>query len=573
MDTEPLNIYTISDLNKLVVSGTIHGNIIIRGEQMIELNGIEKIIGSLGISCSTLTSIGEIREVTGDLWISTYSCTSQITNLGKLESVGGNCRLRYSNIKNLGCLSKVGGDLILRDSPIENFGTLNFVGGNLFLPKRIQNELDVSKISIQGTLRFWNDDKTRKNDTIEKLFVLKTFSGEVPQWNHQYIYSINDLAEATNSQKQFYNIFKYEFKKGNYLDLKGYYNYSFVLVYDLLTEYEQHQDINVLKKHLEILEKYYPKTKGHTTTILVEQYKKKGDFLNAWNLLNEKDYYIGILTILEYEHQLGKSLLEGKLIARLGGTSHLTQFGRDNISNIIPYINIKLGEYEKEKGSRFFDLFFINGEMYPKKDDSFLARLGISNKSNQPLPFNERYDVDYYKQFYLSESEFEFYKDIDSQGTNLDFNPIMTHVVEKAIFNQFRLMIKHSEDLYRESIGMPKIGEGWISEMDLYYKIKMGFENFNVIPHGSPKWLGRQHLDVYLPELNIGIEYQGAQHYEPIDFFGGEEAFIKNIERDIRKRELCAINDCKLIYVTIGYDFSVVKKQIDDIITVHDNGS
>lgn len=573
MDTEPINIYTISYLNKLVVSRTIHGDIIIRGEQIIELNGIEKIIGSLGISCSTLTSIGEIREVTGDLWISTYSCTSQILNLGKLESVGGNCRLRYSNIQKLGCLSKVGGDLNLRDSPIENFENLKYVGGNLFLPKRIQNELDVSKISIQGKLRFWNDDKARKKNTVEKLFDLKPYSDEVPQWNHKYIYSINDLEDTTNSQKQFYNIYKYEFKKGNYLDLKGYYNYSFLLLYDLLAEYEQHQDINVLRKHYEILEKYYPKTKGYTNTILVEQYKKKSDFLNAWNLLNENDNYIDVLTILEYERQLGKSLLEGKLITRLGGISHLTQFGNDNISNIIPFVNIQLGEYEKEKGRRFFDLFFINGKMYPKKDYSLLVKLGIRKKNNQPLPFNERYDVDYYKQFYLSESEFEFYKSIDSKGTNLEFNPEITHVVEKAIFNQFRLIIKHSEDLYRESIGMPKIGEGWISETDLYYKIKMSFQNFKVIHHGSPKWLGRQHLDIYIPELNVGIEYQGAQHYEPIDFFGGEEAFKKNIERDKIKSELCATNKCKLIYVSEGYDFNLVKNQIKEIITVHNKRS
>lgn len=35
------------------------------------------------------------------------------------------------------------------------------------------------------------------------------------------------------------------------------------------------------------------------------------------------------------------------------------------------------------------------------------------------------------------------------------------------------------------------------------------------------------------------IEFNGEQHYHPIDFFGGKEAFIKQQERDNRKTEYC----------------------------------
>lgn len=99
---------------------------------------------------------------------------------------------------------------------------------------------------------------------------------------------------------------------------------------------------------------------------------------------------------------------------------------------------------------------------------------------------------------------------------------------------------------------MPKIGEGWISETDLFYKISNHFINEKVIHHGSPIWLGRQHLDIYFPELNIAIEYQGEQHYKAIDYFGGQEALEKTIERDERderKKLLCEKNNCFLIYV------------------------
>ena len=78
--------------------------------------------------------------------------------------------------------------------------------------------------------------------------------------------------------------------------------------------------------------------------------------------------------------------------------------------------------------------------------------------------------------------------------------------------------------------------------------------------------MGRQHLDIYLPYYNIAIEYQGAQHYRPVEFFGGVEAFEKTKERDQRKREKCAENNCALIYVDEGYLFDDVVENIQQLI-------
>ncbi len=122
------------------------------------------------------------------------------------------------------------------------------------------------------------------------------------------------------------------------------------------------------------------------------------------------------------------------------------------------------------------------------------------------------------------------------------------------------------ENIIREEKSIPKIGEGWISETLLYYNIKNTFNEFEVINHASPEWLGRQHLDIFIPEKNIAIEYQGRQHTEPIEFFGGTEAFLKNQERDKRKLRLCGENGIKLLYVypdTITSHFiSKLKEQI-----------
>ncbi|MFT7330975.1 MAG: hypothetical protein ACI848_001048 [Roseivirga sp.] len=114
---------------------------------------------------------------------------------------------------------------------------------------------------------------------------------------------------------------------------------------------------------------------------------------------------------------------------------------------------------------------------------------------------------------------------------------------------QVRFLLRDLENLLRVENGLPKVGEGWISETILYQKIKEKFPNQIIVQHGKLKWLGLQHFDVHFPELNIAVEYQGIQHQKPIDFFGGEQAFIKNQERDNRKKQLCIENNCNLLYV------------------------
>ena len=46
-------------------------------------------------------------------------------------------------------------------------------------------------------------------------------------------------------------------------------------------------------------------------------------------------------------------------------------------------------------------------------------------------------------------------------------------------------------------------------------------------------------MDFYLPDNDLYIEFQGKQHYEPIQFFGGEEKFKIIQEYDNLKRKYC----------------------------------
>ena len=102
------------------------------------------------------------------------------------------------------------------------------------------------------------------------------------------------------------------------------------------------------------------------------------------------------------------------------------------------------------------------------------------------------------------------------------------------------------------------------------------FLSKNYIKHEQNKhfiWLGKQHLDFYLPEYNIAIECQGAQHYFPTGFGGiskeeAEERLKYRIELDKRKAKLCEENNLPLEYIDYNEN---VEERINEILTKYNS--
>lgn len=106
---------------------------------------------------------------------------------------------------------------------------------------------------------------------------LKKYSNGVPNWAHHYVYSYAEINGASAEQKKFYSIFKNSFLNGEYLDLEGNTNYAFILLFDLLNEYENHKDIPKLEKQLQALGQCYSKTKSYGISFLIQKMDAKGD--------------------------------------------------------------------------------------------------------------------------------------------------------------------------------------------------------------------------------------------------------------------------------------------------------
>jgi hypothetical protein len=166
---------------------------------------------------------------------------------------------------------------------------------------------------------------------------------------------------------------------------------------------------------------------------------------------------------------------------------------------------------------------------------------GVEPISNQILPElcpQEILD----KIAYEPNEVFQKYQDL------LNTDAIKAEKFRKKIQKQNREIWTIIENEVRQKFGHKKIGEAWTSETILYYIVCTIYPNLTVFRHYRPKFLNGLELDIFIKELNIGIEYQGIQHYKPVKHWGGKIAFEKLKERDKMKREICNSLGVKLVY-------------------------
>jgi uncharacterized protein YraI len=119
---------------------------------------------------------------------------------------------------------------------------------------------------------------------------LKKYSSGVPYWTHHYVYSYSEINSASVEQKKFYSIFKTNFLNGEYFDLEGNTNYAFILLFDLLNEYEIHKEISKLESQLKNLGQCYPKTKSYGVSFLIEKMELDGYSEHVARLREENRY-------------------------------------------------------------------------------------------------------------------------------------------------------------------------------------------------------------------------------------------------------------------------------------------
>lgn len=110
----------------------------------------------------------------------------------------------------------------------------------------------------------------------------------------------------------------------------------------------------------------------------------------------------------------------------------------------------------------------------------------------------------------------------------------------------------------QQSCGKCKISKGELKVKEILESMNVTFtqqESFNKAIITNKK--GFCKVDFFIPNQRIAIEYNGQQHYQPVDIFGGEEGFQKTQNRYKLKKDYCSKHKIDLIEIPY-WDYEIL---------------
>jgi hypothetical protein len=341
-----------------------------------------------------------------------------------------------------------------------------------------------------------------------------------------------DKNEMSREQIAFFNFFKRQINKSIKVEIFGNKSYPYLLAYECLNEltYRGKSGINDAVYQLNQLEAFYEYL--DLSWWIGDIHCLQGNFAEALSIYKLNPKYTQTHAanhILNIKYYLNLSIAAPEILCT---RKKVTKFGQDNFDKMVDFVNQVLKQEATLKGQ---DLLTYISKKYKAE-----RKYGFSLFSGYPGGYNllQKFDAG-----------------ISSIKT-------FCYYAIPEFFTYCMDISRNAENLLREDLSLPKVGEGWITETELFYKIKTHFPTYKVVQHASPTWLGRQHLDVFIPEIEVAIEYHGRQHFEPVAFFGGQKAFEETQKRDKVKKAKCKRNNVTLIELSEGYNISEVIEAI-----------
>ena len=148
---------------------------------------------------------------------------------------------------------------------------------------------------------------------------------------------------------------------------------------------------------------------------------------------------------------------------------------------------------------------------------------------------------------YLSNKEEFIIKSVNKHGSLYNYDNV---IYKSAKTNVDILCKKHglfsqSPTKHLSGNGCPtcKLSKGehsimiYLDSNKIDYTSQFRIKGFNLI------------FDFYLPDYNLCIEYDGLQHFKPVNYFGGIDAFNLQIKNDSLKNKYCLENQIKLLRI------------------------
>ncbi len=95
----------------------------------------------------------------------------------------------------------------------------------------------------------------------------------------------------------------------------------------------------------------------------------------------------------------------------------------------------------------------------------------------------------------------------------------------------------------------------------------INFLKIKNIKHDHLYIVDKMEFDFFLPDYNIFIEYDGEQHFKPIEFFGGEISYKKQKLNDDKKNYYCFINKYNLLRIAY-YDYDNIETILNQKVSI-----
>lgn len=343
-----------------------------------------------------------------------------------------------------------------------------------------------------------------------------------------------------SKQKKSYLYIKNSILSNTYVDVHNFISYLFCFLFEQTKSLLSGNDYKTVIMNIQTLQRLYieyPSVVEYCQSTCADIYFCYGKYEKYFEIQEKIISKLGISThlanmLLYAKYKLNKDITGHELVSI---THKLTKFGKEHIEDIIKIIDILLHE---------------NCNYTQKKILEDIAKEEIQNKRIYPLSlfWGNPYGLELNDKFCNNKNDYICFYD------------------NKRFLNLVNELTRVAENMLREREGLPRVNEGWIEETKLFYSIKKLYPNLSVIHQYRADFLGRQSIDIFIEDYNIAIEYQGAQHFHPIDFFGGEKSYKEVVKRDKRKKILCQKNKIILLYYKEGYNLQDVKKDIDNII-------
>jgi len=158
------------------------------------------------------------------------------------------------------------------------------------LVKNLLKNIKVTVTTSEPPNNYTDDsiiDVTDQSYKLNSINSLKKYSSGVPYWAHHYVYSYSEINTASPEQKLFYETFKSNFLNNICLDIEGNSNYAFILLFNLIDEYENHRNISRTEQQLYRISENYPNTKFYAYASLIKKLRQLDEY-DTINALNKK---------------------------------------------------------------------------------------------------------------------------------------------------------------------------------------------------------------------------------------------------------------------------------------------